>query len=208
MERQPRGAGPEPTGTAHHEHKQSREVLRGEGPRIYVASLSDYNAGILHGEWIEADQNPEDVQEAVLDMLAKSPSDQTAVEFAIHDFEGFGPYQPGEYDSLDWISWVARGVTEHGLAFAAWASECDLDEDRLAHFEEAYLGEWDSLRAYAEELLDDLGYTEIVERAVPDSLRHYVKLDYQQFARDLQLGGDVSVVGKPAGGIWLFQADV
>ena len=29
------------------------------GPRIYVASLSDYNAGRLHGEWIDADQGAE-----------------------------------------------------------------------------------------------------------------------------------------------------
>ena len=43
------GAGPESTGNENEEH----EVLREDGPRIYVASLSDYNAGILHGDWIE-----------------------------------------------------------------------------------------------------------------------------------------------------------
>ena len=42
------GAGPESTGNEDEEH----EVLREDGPRIYVASLSDYNAGILHGEWV------------------------------------------------------------------------------------------------------------------------------------------------------------
>ena len=29
-----------------------RSAMR--GPRIYVASLSDYNAGRLHGVWLEA----------------------------------------------------------------------------------------------------------------------------------------------------------
>lgn len=33
-----------------------------DGPRIYVASLSDYNAGTLHGKWIDADQSAEDIQ--------------------------------------------------------------------------------------------------------------------------------------------------
>ena len=56
MERQPTGAGPEPTGTEHqHEHDEQAEALRRERPRIYVASLSDYNAGVLHGEWIESE---------------------------------------------------------------------------------------------------------------------------------------------------------
>ena len=193
------GAGPEPTGNEHEEH----EVLREDGPRIYVASLSDYNAGILHGEWIPADQEPEELGEAVQAMLQRSPT-AGAEEFAIHDFEGFSHYHVGEYDSLDWVSRVARGIVEHGEAFGAWADRCNQDEDDLAQFEDAYLGEWGSMSEYAEELLDDLGYIQAVEEAVPDMLQPYVRVDIDAFARDLELGGDITSV-EHARGVWLFD---
>lgn len=80
MEQQPAmGAGPETTGIE--QDQGEHELLQRDRPRIYVASLSDYTAGVLHGEWIEADQNPEDVHQAVNDMLTKSPTDQRAEEF-------------------------------------------------------------------------------------------------------------------------------
>lgn len=41
-------------------------------PRIYVVSLSDYNAGVLHGRWIRADQPVEDIYAEVEDMLKQS----------------------------------------------------------------------------------------------------------------------------------------
>lgn len=41
-------------------------------PRIYVASLSDYNAGVLHGRWIRADQPVEDIYVEIEDMLKQS----------------------------------------------------------------------------------------------------------------------------------------
>lgn len=198
--------GGEQWGGERGDHEQ-RETEPAERPRIYVASLSDYNAGILHGEWIDADQDIADVQESVERMLGRSPSDPRAEEFAVHDFEGFGAMGVGEYDSLAWITSVARGISEHGPAFAAWADQCEQDVARLGQFEEAYLGEWDSLERYAEELLDDLGVSEIIEQAIPTSLQPYVRVDYQAFAHDLQLGGDVTVVASPAGGIWLFQPD-
>lgn len=193
------GAGPEPTGNEHEEH----EVLREEGPRIYVASLSDYNAGILHGEWIPADQEPDELGEAVQGMLERSPT-VGADEFAIHDFEGFGHYRVGEYETLDWVSRIARGIVEHGQAFGAWADRCNHDDDDLAQFEDAYLGEWGSMSEYAEELLDDLGYLRAVEETVPDMIQPYVRVDIDAFAHDLELSGDITSV-EHARGVWLFD---
>ena len=47
-----------------------------EHNRIYVASLSDYNAGILHGEWVSFDDfsSAGEVWEAIRAMLADSPT--------------------------------------------------------------------------------------------------------------------------------------
>src|SRR5262245_60261691 len=123
---------------------EERERDRHDGPRIYVASLSDYNAGILHGTWLAADQPPDELHAGVLEMLARSPTDD-AEEFAIHDFEGFSHYPVHEYDSLDWISRVARGIVEQGPAFSAWAEQSDHDDETLRGFEDVYLGEWGSV---------------------------------------------------------------
>jgi antirestriction protein len=192
------GAGPESTGT-----NEEHEMLRNDGPRIYVASLSDYNAGILHGAWIAADQEPEDLHEAVNTMLQRSPT-QGAEEFALLDFEGFGHYDVEEYDSLEWISRIALGIAQHGPAFGAWAEHCDHEADALDRFEDAYLGDWSSVSDYAEELIDDLGYTRLLEEAVPEMLAPYVQLDIEGFARDLELGGDITTVEHHRG-VWIFE---
>ena len=51
-------------------------------PRIYVACLAAYNAGHLHGRWIEA-TTPDEVMVEVRAMLADSPLPE-AEEWAIH----------------------------------------------------------------------------------------------------------------------------
>jgi antirestriction protein len=58
-------------------------------PRIYVASLSDYNAGRLHGRWIDAAQGVEAVEAEIVDMLGESRQ-LVAEEWAIHDYDDFG----------------------------------------------------------------------------------------------------------------------
>jgi len=191
------GAGPDSTGNHETAEREPSDV-----PRIYVASLSDYVAGILHGEWIDATQEPEELNEAVQGMLRRSPSGH-AEEFAIHDFEHFSHYQPEEYDSLDWISRIARGMGEHGPAFSAWATHCDRDDETIERFDEAYLGDWRSLADYAEEILDDLGYLDLSDR-VPDAINPYVRVDVDGFARDLVLSGDITVVEHDHG-IWIFD---
>jgi hypothetical protein len=51
-----------------------RDTPSGIKPEIWVGSLSDYNAGVLHGIWIDAWQEPEEIQEQVSWMLRTSPT--------------------------------------------------------------------------------------------------------------------------------------
>ena len=42
--------------------------------QIYIASLSDYNAGILHGEWVELEGlTVDDIRDRINEILATSP---------------------------------------------------------------------------------------------------------------------------------------
>lgn len=75
-------------------------------PRIYVASLSDYNNGHLHGSWISASQTPERIYGEIHQMLAASPS-PNAEEWAIHDYEGFDPRFLAETENINTISRIA-----------------------------------------------------------------------------------------------------
>ena len=174
-------------------------------PRIYVASLSDYNDGRLHGTWIDADQDPEAIGDAIQGMLLASPMGRAAEEWAIHDFEGFNGLHLGEWENLEHVSRVAKGITEHGLAFAHWTMLAAAD-DELDKFEDAYLGHWPSITAYAADYLEDSGVERALERVVPDSLQPYVKVDAEALGRDLELGGDVSSF-EGDGGVYLFRSD-
>src|SRR5882672_6047171 len=113
-----------------HEQEHAPEREPNTQPRIYVASLSDYNAGRLHGVWLDANQDVEELQVAVDAMLKKS-HEPSAEEYAVHDYEDFGPVRLGEYTSLEIVAAVARGLVEHGRPFGHWAEYVDCQADEL-----------------------------------------------------------------------------
>jgi antirestriction protein len=158
-------------------------------PRIYVACLSAYNAGILHGAWVDANQDPEDIHQEIQEMLAESP-EPSPEEWALHDFEHFGSFHLAEYDDIETVSALARLIDEFGemVASTVWGHVAgDADEARRL-LEECYQGAWDSLEAWAEDLLESTGELD----QVPEHLRPYI--DVEAYARDLELNGDVFTV--------------
>lgn len=104
--------------------------------RIYVACLASYNAGILHGEWIEATADADELKARVQAMLDRSP-EPYAEEWAIHDFEGFG--RMSEYEDLDHIAERVECWEELGQeAVEAYVSNCGTwNKER---FEDHYCG--------------------------------------------------------------------
>ena len=82
---------------------------------------------------------------------------------------------------------ILRLCEEHPDAFRAYASDVGF-EFAAESFEEAYCGEWDSERAYAEELFNELYLHEM-----PDHLARYI--DYDALARDLFTGDYVYIDG-------------
>jgi len=182
------------------EHAEERPA-----PQVYIASLSDYNDGRLHGAWVNAAQEPDDHEE-VTRMLTGSTM-PGAEEFAIHDYEGFGPLRLSEYESLETVALIARGIAEHGPAFAHWAALVGTNEpDVLAEFEDHYEGHAESVEAYAEQLLDDMGFGNNFDLAgeLPASLQPYVRFDVEGFARGLDLSGDI-MTSEGDGGIYVFR---
>lgn len=152
--------------------------------RIYIACLAAYNNGHLHGVWIDATLDLEDIQEQIDAMLKSSPV-AGAEEYAIHDHEGFDGYSVGEYEGIQAVHDIAVFIEEHpDFGGALLAHTGDLDEAKKAA-EENYRGCYKSLADYAEELTEET--TEI-----PEALRHYI--DYERMARDMELNGDIFTV--------------
>ena len=78
--------------------------------RIYIACLAAYNAGQLHGDWVEATSDADEMHEAAQVVLASSPQAR-AEEWVIHDHEGLPGI--GELTSFDEIASIMELLEEY-----------------------------------------------------------------------------------------------
>lgn len=182
--------------TQQHEH---HEHLKRDEPRIYVASLADYNDGRLVGAWLDANQEPDELEDDVQTMLATMAM-PGAEEWAIHDHSGFGAFRLHEYESLVVVAKVASGLVEHGPAFAHWINVVGTgDDEAIDAFDQHYRGYWSDLESYAEDWLADLLDT---EHLGPDWLRQYLRIDYE--ALGLALASDLETA-EDEHGVFVFE---
>ncbi len=130
----------------------------GDNPRIYVRCLAAYNAGYLHGLWIDAAQHPNDIQDGINWLLSWSPVGHIEVceEWSIDDYEGFGCLHLSAYQSLETISKVAKAIAEHGEVLAAYISceypnpeEIEDWDEVIEQFQFAYVGHFESEKDFA-----------------------------------------------------------
>jgi antirestriction protein len=164
-------------------------------PRIYVACLAAYNNGKLHGEWIDATQDVEDIREEIQAMLRSGP-EPGAEEWAIHDHENFGKVSIDEYEDLERVSRAALLIEE----FREVAAEVIDYFGGLRHLDEAdealrerYRGLWADMDDWAENLLQELGDWE----KIPENLRNYI--DLKSYARDMEISGDIFTIETDRG---------
>lgn len=169
-------------------------------PRIYVACLAAYNNGKLHGRWIDADQDADDIRAEIGEMLKESP-EPDAEEWAIHDFENFGGLRLSEGEDIGQLAELAELVAEHGDIFAKLVDHVgglQYVEHARQLMEDGYAGAHDSLEDFASELLEDTGQL----KSVPDNLRPY--FDFEKYGHDLELGGDVFTIDGEDGKVHVF----
>jgi antirestriction protein len=150
-------------------------------PRIYVASLTDYTCGVLHGAWISLDDSTDldDVLAQVNTMLADSPAvrnelSHVAEEYAIHDYEDFGGYTVDEYTPLERVVAVAAAIAEHGDAFAMFLNDRPNEsvETSVANFTDRMCGTWQSGT--------DFAWADF-EEVCPDAFQQTTSYDWVQF---------------------------
>jgi len=199
----------DPQGEVFKELAATPEQAAPDPPEIWVGSLADYNNGDLHGTWLDAAREPEEIYTDIRAMLGNGPAaarGEAPEEWGIFDYQSFGSLRIGEYEPIEQVARLAHGIAQHGPAFAVWAEVNDSDEAALEQFEEAYAGRYESATAYADELVGELGLEELLDQTVPEALRPYVQIDTEQLAHDMQLGGDILVGDTdPENGVFVFH---
>lgn len=151
--------------------------------RIYVACLAAYNAGRLHGAWIDASSDVDEMQEAIDAMLKASPA-PGAEEWAIHDYEDLPDL--GEYPGLERVADVVEFFEEHSDDYSealltALLMDTGGDIKDAESWLDNYCGTYETFKDYAVEAADKrLSYYEL-----PDFVSNY--FDYDAYARDLSM---------------------
>ena len=149
-----------------------------ETPRVYVACLASYNAGILHGAWVDATDEDE-VQECIEQVL-KTSSVPNAEEHAFHDYENFG-MNMHEYDSIERVTTLGALIEEHGQELVSGLighGFCTVDTIEEA-LQDRRLGVHGSLGEYMEEMYEGL--------EIPEPVRIYI--DWEAKGRDEEING-------------------
>lgn len=91
-------------------------------PSIWVGCLASYNAGTLHGEWLDATDGYDSVMEQIGEILKTSP-EPNAEEWHICDHEGFGKLAPERYDAIEGVCKIAEAIDKWGDVYEA---ACDV----------------------------------------------------------------------------------
>ena len=156
-----------------------------ETPRIFAACLSAYNNSYLYGEWIDCDQDSDDIMEEIKTMLSNSPMNKIEVceEWAIHDYENFHGIKIDEYESIERVAELAAAIEKHGEAFAAYV-KCYGSEE-IEDFEDNYVGCYSSKEDFAQEYYEETGIIQAVEKAG----LNVSYIDFEMIARDMFMDG-------------------
>ncbi|MEA5511788.1 antirestriction protein ArdA [Crocosphaera sp. UHCC 0190] len=133
-----------------------------ETPKIYVACLAAYNNGHLHGEWIDCDQDAEDIYAEIKEMLKTSPVRhfESCEEWAIHDYENWHEIKLHEYESIEKVAELGQAIKKHGAAIAAYYAHFK----SLENFEDYSQGEYESEEDFVKNYLTENGTFEAIEK--------------------------------------------
>lgn len=202
-------------------------------PRIYVACLASYNAGLLHGRWIDLDGDADEVHAEIAAMLRESPYPSVTVDCPTCNL----PATPAGLLAFGRVcpTCKGRGVVPSAEEWAvhdydgipsSFGEHPDIDElVRYAELAEEH-GEafrlWYSNADSTVELDEDAfleayrgAYSSLGDWAEEfldevgyfqgsaDGIRNY--FDFDRYGRDCELGGDIWTAEGADGLVYVFD---
>jgi antirestriction protein len=164
--------------------------------RIFLGCLASYNAGRIHGRWVDATLGVDHLEEELADIL-KTSSIPRAEEYDIQDAEGFAG-SVGRYSSLEEVAELGELIEKHGVAIVELMNHIGCDRDELEKkFEELNRGEWESEREFAWEHLQ-------TNMNVPEHLENFICIE--KVEQSLFMGDHFSVK-LPNGNVHVFASN-
>ncbi|NEO33223.1 MAG: antirestriction protein ArdA [Symploca sp. SIO3C6] len=178
-----------------------------KAPRIYVVCNSTYNSGLLHGCWIDCDQEPDEIWLDIKHILPDFPTNDTP-EWTIYNYENFGSIHISQYEDINQLSLWANLISEHPedkdavAAYISWAKETGL-EISSSEFQSRYCGYWDKGKDFAlksEEIEQAYNWSQF-EKDYTFWSRH---IDWESVVRDLELSNAYHYA-RADHGIYVFR---
>jgi antirestriction protein len=173
-------------------NKRNKLIENNDCPKIYIACLSAYNNGFLHGSWIDVSKGLDHVEERIFEILSSSPmsKEETCEEWAIHDFQGFGDYKVSEYHNLECLCDIAEFLARNESDFPVKVISQLVNDFGLEvakeKLDDDFIGNFDTITDLAYHYVEETGLL----YGVHESIAMY--FDYDSFGRDLELNGDVT----------------
>lgn len=153
---------------------------------MFVASLSDYDAGDRHGCWIElAGNTPEGVQKEIANMLKESKY-PNAEEWAIQEYGTALLLRLGGHPTISDLIDFCDAWEEYGDAWKAYAECVGYHYATAEGFQTDYAGEARSEDAWVRDYIDSIGMLDEMPRELQ---AHF---DYESYLNDLKAGGGIS----------------
>ena len=155
--------------------------------KVYVGTYRKYNNGSIQGDWLDLEDY--DNKAEFYDACRELHSDEDDPELMFQDWEEIpSRYITESSIEEDLWDWLKLSPQEREIA-STYLEEVDHSAD-LEVALEAFDGEHDSEVDWAM----DFWYQTGMLNEVPEFAKNYI--DYEQFARDARLGGDINFVRK------------
>ena len=155
--------------------------------KVYVGTYRKYNNGSIQGDWLDLEDY--DNKAEFYDACRELHSDEDDPELMFQDWEEIpSRYITESSIEEDLWDWLKLSPQEREIA-STYLEEVDHSAD-LEVALEAFDGEHDSEVDWAMDFWDQTGML----NEVPEFAKNYI--DYEQFARDARLGGDINFVRK------------
>lgn len=189
------------------EGRESEPVVR---PRIYVTAGLPLRAELVVGTWLDMARPPRDIY---ADLFA-AINDENSIDndrVYIWDHRGFGAFEVitgplglEGIHSIDLLSQVARGIVEHGPAFAVWAQVHEDEPRQFDRFAQVFRGHYKSPGEFVRTQLEPMGYETLLDNTLPAAIRARTAIDYDAIADQLFETEDIVAV-RAGDGYWIFD---
>jgi antirestriction protein len=169
-------------------------------PRVWIGCLAAYNAGRLHGEWVDIPEDADDLREEIARVLKGSPI-PGAEEWAFMDLEGVPSGLRHEYADVESLcAYITNLHAAHDeRAFYLYCE--NMDDDTGEGFDDSYVGSYESETDFAYETVMECGLSGVEPGPALESLSTY--LDWELIARDL---GMDHVMVRDGGSVYVFRS--